>query len=83
MGETIKRSGGKAGRPMGTWSVEQLEKHVRANKADDDELQLVLAELGYRRTQRAMDLKELVKRLIDKNRRAKISAIGPLFRNFE
>ncbi len=83
MGDTIKRGGGKAGRPMGTWSIDLLEKHVRANKADDDELQLVLAELGHRRTQRAMDLKELVKRLIDKNRRAKIATIGPLFRDFE
>jgi len=83
MGDTIKRGGGKAGRPMGTWAIELLEKHVRANKADNDELQLVLAELGYRRTQRAMDLKELVKRLIDKNRRAKIAAIGPLFKDFE
>lgn len=79
----MKRGGGKAGRPMGIWSIELLEAHVRANKADDDELQLVLAELGYRRTQRAMELKELVKRLIDKNRRAKIAAIGPLFRDFE
>jgi len=43
----------------------------------------VLAELGYRRTTRAMDLKDLVLRLIDKNRRAQIAAIGPLFRNFE
>lgn len=83
MGDTIKRGGGKAGRPLGTWSIDQLEKHVRTNKADDDELQLVLAELGYRRTQRAQDLTDLVKRLIDKNRRAKIAAIGPLFRDFE
>jgi hypothetical protein len=83
MGETIKRGGGKAGRPMGTWSIDLLEKHVRDNKADDDELQLVLAELGYRRTQRALDLRALVLRLIDKNHRAKIAAIGPLFRDFE
>lgn len=68
---------------MGHLSVQQLEKHVAANKTDNDELQLVLAELGYRRTARAMELKDLVLRLIDKNRRAKIAAIGPLFRNFE
>ncbi len=79
----MKRSGGKAGRAMGHYSIEQLEKHVAANKTENDELQLVLAELGYRRTTRAMDLKDLVLRLIDKNRRAQIAAIGPLFRNFE
>lgn len=79
----MRRGGGKAGRPLGTWSVEQLEKHVGANKTDNDELQLALAELGYRRTQRAMELKSLVLRLIDKNRRAKIASIGPLFRDFE
>jgi len=68
---------------MGHLSIQQLEKQVAANKADNDELQLALAELGYRRTARAMELKDLVLRLIDKNRRAKIAAIGPLFRNFE
>lgn len=79
----MKRGGGKAGRPMGTWPIDRLEQHVAANRSDDDELQLVLAELGYRKTQRSMDLKDLVKRVIDKNRRAKIAAIGPLFKDFE
>ncbi|NCU10893.1 MAG: hypothetical protein GXC70_01810 [Sphingomonadaceae bacterium] len=79
----MKRSGGEAGRPMGHYSIVQLEKAVAGNKTDNDELQLVLAELGYRKTHRAMELKDLVLRLIDKNRRAKIAAIGPLFRNFE
>lgn len=79
----MKRGGGKAGRPLGTWPIDRLEAHVAQSKNDDDELQLVLAELGYRRTQRAMELKDLVTRLIDKNRRAKIAAIGPLFRDFE
>ena len=79
----MKRGGSKAGRPMGTWSIKLLEDHVGMNKAENDALQLVLAELGYRRTQRAMELKELVKRVIDKNRRAKIASIGPLFRDFE
>lgn len=79
----MKRGGGKAGRPMGTWSIDQLEKHVTINKHDNDELQLVLAELGYRRMQRSMELKDLVKRLIDKNRRAQIASIGPLFEGFD
>jgi uncharacterized coiled-coil protein SlyX len=79
----MKRSGGKAGRPMGTWSIDQLEKHVASNKDINEELQLVLAELGYRRMQRSMELKDLVKRLIDKNRRTQIASIGPLFRDFE
>ncbi|GEM_PF-2639731 len=68
---------------MGTWSIEQLESHVAANKRDNDELQLVLAELGYRRMQRSMELKDLVKRLIDKNRRAQVASIGPLFKDFD
>lgn len=79
----MKRSGGKAGRPMGTWSIDQLEQHVTAHKHENDELQLVLAELGYRKMQRSMDLKDLVKRLIDKNRRAQIASIGPLFRDLD
>ena len=68
---------------MGTWSIDQLETHVSLNKYDIDELQLVQAELGYRRMQRSIQLKDLVKRLIDKNRRAEIASIGPLFRNFD
>lgn len=79
----MKRSGGKAGRPMGTWSIDQLEKHVTSNKRDNDELQLVLSELGYRRMQRSMELKDLVKRLIDKNCRAQTASIGPLFEDFD
>lgn len=79
----MKRSGGEAGRPMGKWSIDLLEDHAGMNKAENDELQLVLAELGYRRTQRATELRDLVKRLIDKNRRAQIASIGPLFRGFE
>jgi hypothetical protein len=79
----MKRSGGEAGRPMGKYSIVQLEKTVAKNKTDNDELQLVLAELGYRKTHRAMELKDLVFRLIDKNRRAKIAGIGPLFKHFE
>ena len=79
----MKRGGGKAGRPLGAWAINQLEVHVASNKTDNDELQLALAELGYRKTPRAVDLKDLVKRLIDKNRLAKIAAIGPLFKDFE
>lgn len=79
----MKRGGGEAGRPLGKWSIDMLEDHVSKNKTDNDELQLVLSELGYRKTPRAVDLKGLVNRLIDKNRRAKIATIGPLFRDFE
>ncbi|WJY19832.1 hypothetical protein QQS45_06360 [Alteriqipengyuania flavescens] len=68
---------------MGTWSIDQLENHVTANKRDNEELQLVLGELGYRKMQRSMELKDLVKRLIDKNRRAQIASIGPLFKDFD
>lgn len=68
---------------MGHYSIDQLEAHTAENKSENDELQLVLAELGHRRTPRARDLKDLVARMIDKNRRAKIAAIGPLFRQFE
>ena len=79
----MKRGGGKAGRPMGKWSIDQLENHVTANKRDNDELLLVLAELGYRKMQRSIELKDLVIRLIDKNRRAQIASIGPLFKDFD
>lgn len=48
---------------MAHMSVEALEKHVRAFDHDQDELTLVLAELGYRKTKRALELHELVSRL--------------------
>lgn len=79
----MKRGGGDAGRPLGKWSIDQLEKHVSGNETEDDELQLVIAELGYRKSDRAAQLKSLVKRLMDRNRRAKIAGIGPLFKGFE
>ena len=68
---------------MGKWSIDQLEAHVSSNRYDIEELQLVQVELGYRRLQRSIELKDLVKRLIDKNRRAQIASIGPLFKDFD
>lgn len=59
----MKRSGGTAGRPMGHLSIEALEAHTRASEHDPVELTLVLAELGYRKTKRALELKDLVARL--------------------
>ena len=59
----MKRSGGTAGRPLGHLSIQALEAHTRASERDHTELTLVLAELGYRKTKRAQELKDLVARL--------------------
>ena len=59
----MKRSDGTAGRPMGHLSIDALEAHTRASESDHIELTLVLAELGYRKTKRALELKDLVARL--------------------
>ena len=60
----MKRGGGKAGRPLGNWSIDQLEDHVKAHQYDIGELRIVLSELGYRQTKRAETLADLVARLI-------------------
>ncbi|MFZ5664229.1 MAG: hypothetical protein ACOY7L_03270 [Pseudomonadota bacterium] len=48
---------------MGHLSIEALEAHTRTSERDPVELTLVLAELGYRKTKRAQELKDLVARL--------------------
>ncbi|MEN8859064.1 hypothetical protein [Qipengyuania flava] len=60
----MKRGGGKAGRPLGTWSIDRIEDHVKTHEYDLDELQLVLSELGYRQSKRAEALADLVRRLL-------------------
>lgn len=60
----MKRSGGIAGRPMAHLSVTELEALVKACEREKDELTLVLAELGHRKTKRATDLKSLTERLL-------------------
>ena len=60
----MKRSGGKAGRPFGEWNIGRLEKHVNASMARVDDLSAIRAELGYRSTERSLELKNLVDRLI-------------------
>ncbi|MEL7688103.1 hypothetical protein AAG596_10605 [Citromicrobium bathyomarinum] len=60
----MKRSGGKSGRPMGDWTIDQLEDHVSAHEYDLSELAVVRSELGYRSTKRSAELKDLVDRMI-------------------
>ena len=60
----MKRGGGRAGRPLKTWSIDQLESYVRRHEYDLHELKVVMVELGYRSNQRAKELGELVARLI-------------------
>ena len=49
---------------MAHLSIVELEKHAHANERDVEELEMVRNELGYRKTARATELKELVLRLI-------------------
>lgn len=65
----MKRSGGRPGRPFGHVTISQLELHVRSCQHDTSELTSVLAELGHRRTSRAVELKSLVQRLLGERAR--------------
>jgi uncharacterized coiled-coil protein SlyX len=75
----MKRSGGIAGRPMGHMTIEQLEAVVSGAAGSVDELQLVYAELGHRKTKRAEELRALVLRLLDTERPQATGGAGALF----
>jgi|LakMenE18May11ns_1017448.scaffolds.fasta_scaffold9877073_2 hypothetical protein len=75
----MQRSGGIAGRPMGHLSIVDLENLVAKADGNWDELTLVLAELGYRKTKRANELRDLTSRVLDERYRKDARDIGPLF----
>lgn len=60
----MKRSGGKSGRPLAHLSIERLEAHAHDNKGGFEELLILKNELGFRRSKRACELRDLVSRLI-------------------
>jgi len=60
----MQRSGGRSGRPFGNMSIGELEAHTNISVAERDELTAILAELGFRNTKRALELKDLVGRLL-------------------
>lgn len=60
----MKRSGGKSGRPLAHLSIEKLEVHAHDNQSDLEELLILKNEVGFRRSKRACELRELVSRLI-------------------
>ena len=60
----MQRSGGRSGRPFGHMSVADLESHVSISGTEKDELTAIVAELGFRKTKRAVTLKDLVGRLL-------------------
>lgn len=76
----MKRSGGKAGRPMGQRSIQELEEHAASAEGEVDELLLIFAELGHRKSKRAAELKSLVDRLLAESRPLPKPDTGPLFR---
>lgn len=75
----MKRSGGEAGRPLGQATVPDLEKLVSQSGGQVDELQLVLAELGHRKSKRARELESLVKRLLGNGVGRPKANDGPLY----
>lgn len=75
----MQRSGGNAGRPMGHLAIDDLEKLVGKADGNWDELTLVLAELGYRKSKRAGELRDLTARVLDERYRKEARDIGPLF----
>ena len=75
----VKRSGGKAGRPMGDWPILRLENYTADAGGEVDELLLILGELGRRRSKRAAQLKSLVNRLLADSRPKPDSGDAPLF----
>lgn len=60
----MQQSGGRAGRPFGHLSIDELEAAVRSNAGEGTELLSVLGELGFRKSSRAQELKSLVQRLL-------------------
>ena len=58
----MKRSGGRAGRPFGRYSIDELEAQVRQVRELND-VKALRAELGLRRTNRAAELDDLLARL--------------------
>jgi hypothetical protein len=75
----MKRSGGRAGRPFAHLSILEIEARVRLSEHDPLELTAILAELGYRTTKRAKELRELVIRLLGDLRPKAIKSAGPMF----
>lgn len=59
----MERSGGKAGRPFGQYTIEQLEAQVKKVRELND-AKALRAELGHRRSKRASELDDLLARLI-------------------
>ena len=59
----MERSGGKAGRPFGQYSIDQLEAQVPKVR-ELNELKALRAELGHRKSKRAAQLDDLIARLI-------------------
>jgi hypothetical protein len=59
----VERSGGKAGRPFGRYSIEELEAQIKKTRELND-LKALRSELGHRTTKRAADLDDLAARLI-------------------
>jgi uncharacterized coiled-coil protein SlyX len=64
---------------MGHLSIVDLENLVAKADGNWDELTLVLAELGYRKTKRAKELRDLTSRVLDERYRKDARDIGPLF----
>jgi hypothetical protein len=60
----MQRSGGDSGRPLRHLSIEAIERHVAKIGSDPDELKVVWFELLGRKSKRAVELKDLVARLI-------------------
>jgi hypothetical protein len=59
----VERSGGKAGRPFGNYSIDELEAQVKKVRELND-LKALRAELGRRKSKRAAELDDLLARLI-------------------
>jgi hypothetical protein len=72
----MKRSGGTAGRPLAHLTITQLEALVATSRDKPDELRLVLAELGHRKSKRAGALRDLVRRRLDSQAMLK-NAVAP------
>ena len=60
----MQRSGGRSGRPFGHMTIADLESHTSISATERYELTAILAELGFRKTKRAIELKDLVSRLL-------------------
>jgi hypothetical protein len=75
----MQRSGGRSGRPFGHLNIVEIEIQVRQSMNDHFELVAILSELGFRKTNRAEELRALITKLLGDRKPRTNKSAGPMF----